>query len=279
MQKTIPFSILLILIFVGYFAPSPAIAASEQVGLAVAVRNNVSQIEPRISRILTGDDVIRDELVETKADSGAKFVLKDSTNLVLGPNSTLRLDRAVFSGETTVADIAIKLALGSFRFITGQSAKESYAINTPLATIGIRGTTLDFLIERAKNTVVLKHGESRVCAGSNCVELLREGDSAVVTRNGSHIDIEVQPASWSFDSACAGMCSPMSFADAENALTTGSIGGGGGGGGGGTGSPPPTGGPNLGVFPNTSTTTRNGFSGLTTGAGLGSAGFFQVSPH
>lgn len=279
MQKTIPFSILHILLFVGCFAPSPAIAASEQVGLAVAVRNNVSQIEPRISKILTGDDVIRDELVETKADSGAKFVLKDSTNLVLGPNSTLRLDRAVFSGETTVADIAIKLALGSFRFITGQSAKESYAINTPLATIGIRGTTLDFLIERAKNTVVLKHGQSRVCAGSNCVELLREGDSAVVTRNGSRIDIEVQPASWSFDSACAGMCSPMSFADAENALTTGSIGGGGGGGGGGTGSPPPTGGPNLGVFPNTSTTTRNDFSGLTTGAGLGSAGFFQVSPH
>jgi FecR-like protein len=279
MQKTIPFSILHILFFVGCFAPSPAIAASEQVGLAVAVRNNVSQIEPKISKILTGDDVIRDELVETKADSGAKFVLKDSTNLVLGPNSTLRLDRAVFSGETTVADIAIKLALGSFRFITGQSAKEAYAINTPLATIGIRGTTLDFLIERAKNTVVLKHGQSRVCAGSNCVELLRVGDSAVVTRNGSRIDIEVQPASWSFDSACAGMCSPMSFADAENALTTGSIGGGGGGGGGGTGSPPPTGGPNLGVLPNTSTTTRNGFSGLTTGAGLGSAGFFQVSPH
>lgn len=277
MRKPVSFSILPVLLLIGLFAP-PAIAASEQVGLAVTVRNNVSQIEPRISKIIAGDDVIRDELVETQADSGAKFVLKDSTNLVLGPNSRLRLDRAVFSGETTVGDIVIKLALGSFRFITGHSAKESYAIDTPLVTIGIRGTTLDFLIERSKNTIVLKHGQSRVCAGSNCVELLREGDSAVVTRNGSRIDIAIQPASWSFDSACAGMCSPMSFADAEDTLTTGSIGGGGGGGGG-TGSPPPTGGPNAGAFPNTSPSTKNGSFGLTTGAGLGAAGFFQVSPH
>ena len=276
MRKPVPFSILPILLSIGHF--TPAIAASEQVGLAVTVRNSVSQIEPRISKILAGDDVIRDELVETHADSGAKFVLKDSTNLVLGPNSRLRLDRAVFSGETTVGDIVIKLALGSFRFITGHSTKESYAIDTPLVTIGIRGTTLDFLIERSKNTIVLKQGQSRVCAGSNCVELLREGDSAVVTRNGSRIDIEVQPASWSFDSACAGMCSPMSFAEAEDTLTTGSIGGGGGGGGG-TGSPPPTGGPNAGVLPNTSAATKNGFFGLTTGAGLGAGGFSQVSPH
>jgi hypothetical protein len=266
-------------LFVACFAPSPGRAAADQIGLAVTVRNNVSQVEPKISKIATGDDVIRDEVVATQDESSAKFVLKDSTNLVLGPNSRLKLDKAVFSDEHTIGDIAIKLTLGSFPFITGHSAKESYAITTPLATIGIRGTTLDFLIGCTRNMVVLKSGESRVCAGGNCVELVRIGDSAVITANGARIDIHVEAASWSFDSSCNGMCSPMSFAQAEDSITTGSIGaGGGGGGGGGTQSPPPTGGPNLGGLPPTSAPTKNAGFPLTNGA-AGGGGFFQVSPH
>jgi FecR protein len=280
MLKRIALSSLLYVLSIGCFAPSPGLAASDQVGLAVTVRNNVAQVEPKISKIMAGDDVFRDEVVQTQDESGAKFVLKDSTNLVLGPSSRLKLDRTVFSDEKTVGDIAIRLTLGSFRFITGQSTKESYAITTPLATVGIRGTTLDFLVERFRNTVVLKNGQSRVCAGGNCVELLRVGDSAVVTANGPRIDIQLQPASWSFDSACNGMCSPMSFAQAEDALTTGSLGGaGGGGGGGGTGTPAPTGGSNVGGLALSSTPpTRNGFTPLI-GGGVSGGGFFQVSPH
>ena len=122
----------------------PALSAPEQIGLTVVIRNDVSQVEPTVSKILPGDDIVRNELVRTKADSSAKFVLRDNTNLLLGPNSTLKLDRAVFSDEKGVGEIAVNLTLGSFRFMTGNLAKESYAINTPLATLGIRGTTLDF---------------------------------------------------------------------------------------------------------------------------------------
>src|SRR5216684_4403271 len=210
----------------------PALSAPEQIGLAVVIRNDVSQVEPTISKIIAGDDIIRNELVHTNADSSAKFVLRDSTNLLLGPNSTLKLDRAVFSGEQGVGDIAVKLTLGSFRFITGNLAKESYTISTPLATLGVRGTTLDFLVERLKNTVVLKDGQAQVCAAGNCIELTKIGDTAVVTSSGGRIEIILQPSSsWSFDSACSGMCSQTTFAEAENLMTTGSIGGSSGGGG------------------------------------------------
>jgi len=279
MLGRIGFTSVTLMLCVGCLAPSRGFAAADQIGIAVTVRNDVAQVEPKIQKILAGDDLIRDAVVQTRNDSGAKFVLKDSTNLVLGPNSTLKLDRTVFSDQSSVGDIAVKLTVGAFRFITGDSNKDSYKIATPLATIGIRGTTLDFLIERRKNTVVLKHGESRVCAGANCVELLREGDSAVITANAGRIDIQLQPASWSFDSACNGMCSPMSFAQAENTVTTGSLGGAGGGSGGGTGTPPPSGGVNVGTFPNTSTSTPNQFFVPLTGGGLGGIGFGQVSPH
>ncbi len=267
-------------------APAGAVLAGpEQIGLAAMVRNNVSRVEPTVSKILQGDDVVRDEVVQTFADSNAKLVLKDSTNLILGPNSRLKLDKAVFSGEPNLGDIAIKLSVGSFRFVTGNSAKESYAITTPIATMGVRGTTLDFLVERAKNTVVLKDGQAIVCAAGKCVDLLRKGDTAVVTANGARIEIELQPFStWSFDSACNGMCSPMSFAQAQESLTTGSIGAGGGGGtagggGGGTNfsfaAPPSVG--EGGPPPSTGATANRTVSPLLT-SGFGSARASPVSP-
>jgi hypothetical protein len=258
----------------------PALSAPEQIGLAVVVRNDVSQVEPTISKIVAGDDVIRNELVRTSADSSAKFVLRDSTNLLLGPNSTLKLDRAVFSGEQGVGDVAVKLTVGSFRFMTGNLPKESYVINTPLATLGVRGTTLDFLVERLKNTVVLKEGQAHVCAGGNCIELMKVGDTAVVTSSGGRIEIALQSSSsWSFDSACNGMCSQTTFAQAEDSLTTGSTGGAGGGSGGPTGVQTATGGINIGAGPLTGPNTPSGFQNLLTGGSAGGGGFSLVSPH
>jgi hypothetical protein len=254
-------------------APRAGLAASDQIGLAVVVRNDVSQVEPKIIKLKQGDDVIRDEVIRTLADSQAKFVLKDDTNLMLGPNSRIKLDRAVFTDEKTAGDIAIKLTEGSFRFITGHSLKESYAITTPLATIGIRGTVLDFFIETLKNTVVLKDGQSRVCAGiagTQCVELLMPGDAAVIGANGN---IEKTTSTDAFN--CSGMCTPTTFAQALDALTTGSIGGGGGGAGG-TGNLP-TGGANAGGGPFPPTGIHNGFPGLLLGGGIGGGGFSQVS--
>src|SRR6195952_4732131 len=152
------------------------------------------------------------------ADSDAKFVLRDDTNLSLGPGSTLKLDRAVFSGETSAGDIAVKLTSGAFRFVTGHSTKESYKIVTPLATIGVRGTTLDFLIQRGRNVVVLQDGQARVCAAGQCVDLLNPGDSAVITSTGGKIQINrVSTPPFTFASACAAnsaLCSQTTFAEA-----------------------------------------------------------------
>jgi hypothetical protein len=192
--------------------------AQERIGRAAVIRNDVSQIAPRVIKISTGDEIFRDETVRTAADSDAKFVLRDDTNLSLGPGSTLKLDRAVFSGETTAGDIAIKLSSGAFRFITGNSSKESYKIVTPLATIGVRGTTLDFLIQRGRNVVVLQDGQARVCAGGQCVDLLNPGDTAVIT-TATNGKIQITKASsppWTFAGACAAnaaLCGQTTYAE------------------------------------------------------------------
>ncbi|HEV7878616.1 FecR family protein [Bradyrhizobium sp.] len=199
----------------GSFAPADA---QQRIGRAAVVRNDVSQIAPRVMKISVGDEIFRDETVRTAADSDAKFVLRDDTNLSLGPGSTLKLDRAVFSGETNVGDVAVKLTSGAFRFVTGSSTKESYKIVTPLATIGVRGTTLDFLIQRFRNTVVLQDGQARVSAGGQFVDLLFPGDSVVITATAGKIQItKTSSPPWTFAGACAAnsaLCSRTRFADA-----------------------------------------------------------------
>ena len=275
----------------------PVLAAPDQVGLAVIVRNNVSEVEPKPAKISTGDDVVRDEIIQTMADSHANVVLKDSTNLVLGPNSTLKLDRTVFTDATSIGDIAIKLTTGSFRFITGNSAKEAYAISTPIATLGIRGTTLDFQIGNFTDQVALKSGKAHVCAnspnnpantnnpannpantnntGTNCVDLTQVGDTAIVTADGK---IKVEHSDLTFD--CQGICDAISFADAENLLTTGSIPGGGGGGGGPTNqnSTPPSGNNGNPTFTPPTPTTTGLTIGLPGSSGGGVTSFSQVTP-
>src|SRR6516165_7334193 len=180
--------------------PATTNAADEPIGVTAVVRNTVSQLEPKVTKIAKGDEVVRNEVVRTAADSDARFVLRDDTNLSLGPGSTLKLDRTVFD-DPKAGDIAIKLTSGAFRFVTGNSNKEAYEIKTPIVTMGVRGTTLDILVKKRRNTIVLRAGKVTVCmlGTKKCVDLIHEGDTANITANGKSASIDVQSgSSWSF---------------------------------------------------------------------------------
>ena len=147
--------------------PSSVIEAVIAPAKAVIVKNEVLRVAASAtSQINVGDGLLRDETVRTGADSATRLVMIDSTNLSLGPNASLKLDRTVFNDEHSYRDIAIRLTTGAFRFVTGHSEKTAYKITTPLATIGVRGTILDILSQRGRSVVVLQEGASRVCATS-----------------------------------------------------------------------------------------------------------------
>src|ERR1700709_2345580 len=93
-----------------------------KVGQAENVRNEGMSVgEGELVPINIGDEVVRDEVVRTSADSDARIALLDATKLTLGPESTLKIDRAVYSGDAKYKQITIRLTSGAFRFITGQS--------------------------------------------------------------------------------------------------------------------------------------------------------------
>jgi FecR protein len=133
--------------------------AQTRVGEAAVVKNEVLRVAgPSTIQIKVGDGLVRDETVRTGIDSATRLVMADSTNLSLGPNATLKLDRTVFDDEHHYREVAVRMTSGAFRFVTGHSDKAAYKITTPLATIGVRGTTLDILSQRGQTIVNLQDG-------------------------------------------------------------------------------------------------------------------------
>ena len=209
------------ILFIATSASGPAFAQTQaRVGEAVLVQNQVVRVADSLSMpINVGDSLMRDETVRTGADSAAKIVMADNTNLSLGPDATITLDRTVFNDEHSYREIAIKLTTGAFRFVTGHSEKAAYKITTSVATIGVRGTVLDILSARGKTTVVLQEGASRVCAiGGACTELTHPGDTAVITSSaGKNTTKKFGTPPWTFAASCTGapgLCTVTQYAEA-----------------------------------------------------------------
>jgi hypothetical protein len=200
-------------------AASPA-SAQTRVGEAAVIQNDVVRVMGSASsQIHVGDGVLRDEIVRTGLDSAARLVMADSTNLSLGPSSTLKLDRTVFDDEHTYRDIAIRLTTGAFRFVTGHSQKTAYKITTSLATIGVRGTSLDIRSQPAMTMVVLGTGIGLVCTYNfQCLELTQSGDTAIIALVNGKVTIrKTHNPPWTFASTCtaaAGLCTVTQYADA-----------------------------------------------------------------
>ena len=78
-------------------------------------------------------------------------MFEDQTKLEIGALSEVVLDRFVYDPNRSNSEVAVSVAKGIARFTTGVLAHESYKINTPTATIGVRGTTLDLQCRRARD--------------------------------------------------------------------------------------------------------------------------------
>ena len=117
-----------------------------------------------------------------------QILFVDNTKLVVGPNSTLVLDRFLMRGGNRAQKFSVDALRGTFRFISGNSAKNAYDIQTANATIGIRGTGFDFTSGRT--TVVAVHdGLVRLCAFGRC-EAIPENCGVGRARSGQVDELE-----------------------------------------------------------------------------------------
>ncbi|MDM0012319.1 FecR domain-containing protein [Variovorax sp. J22P168] len=131
-------------------APAAPAVAEARAGLVKSVRGEVQLLgggaEPRAAA--AGDALSPIDRLQTGKDSGASVVLRDGTQLVVGPSSRLDLKQFHFDSTTHDGGMLLSLLRGSLRMVTGLIGKthpDAVRVETQTAVIGIRGT--DFIVE------------------------------------------------------------------------------------------------------------------------------------
>jgi hypothetical protein len=169
---------------IGVSAASPG--AAQTIGGAVAVQREVSgQLSGRDRAIAAGDDVHQNETIRTGAASSAELGFLDQTRLAVGASAAVKLDRFVFDPDRGARSVVLSATKGVARFVTGAGPSAVYQVRTPHATIGVRGTAFEVMVQPSRTVVVLgDNGAVDVCrrvARRTCQALTLPGDVAIVT--------------------------------------------------------------------------------------------------
>ena len=148
-----------------FFGASELAWAQENIGGAKVVINNVQGDLPTGNNVpvVQGDNVFLNEAVHSGPDSKANLLLKDNSDVTIGPGSTVKLDDFVYSGPKSAGTIGLNMTKGTLRFVTGDASKRAYTIWTPTAAIGVRGTTLRIKVTDTGTTVINEEGKAIVC--------------------------------------------------------------------------------------------------------------------
>jgi hypothetical protein len=141
---------------------APGAGIGSPVIIVNTVTGTLKAQEPRVLRV--GIDVFADETVRTAERSVARIVFQDQSRLEIGPLSDVVLDRFVYDPNRSEAEVAVSLARGIARFTTGVLRHDSYRINTPAATIGVRGTILNLRSDERGTWVHVEEGSVTVAA-------------------------------------------------------------------------------------------------------------------
>jgi len=93
-------------------------------------------------RPAVGDAVYRGDVVQTGADSKISLAFSDGTAFNIASNARMELNEFVYNPNGKNNSSLFSLAKGTFTFVAGKVAKTgNMKIDTPAATMGIRGTT------------------------------------------------------------------------------------------------------------------------------------------
>ena len=126
-----------------------------------------------------GSSVFQGDTLETGDGGAVGITLADETTFSMAENGSMVLDEMVYDPGTQEGSVSVSVLEGVFTFVSGQIAKtdpDAMTLDTPVATIGIRGTQVGLDIgEGGEMTVVLMEEEGRICRRSGGHQRRRRG--------------------------------------------------------------------------------------------------------
>jgi hypothetical protein len=139
--------------------PCSAWSDPNAIGSVVAIEGRVVAESADVSRVLElNSPVYVGETLASGPDSRVEVQFLDETMLSLGPSSRILLDSYMFTEKDQ--GLFFKLGEGAFQAITGKIVEQNpdkFKMETPLALIGIRGTTIGFWVRAERERVYALH--------------------------------------------------------------------------------------------------------------------------
>ncbi|MGB5305157.1 MAG: FecR family protein [Gammaproteobacteria bacterium] len=160
--------------------------AEDNRGRVMLIRGAVTATDDTgVPRILRADSRVRlGEVVQTGADSMLQIVFPDRSMLHVKPDTQLKIEKYHFEQKQPESDVMeMRLLKGGMRSLTGLVGKrnpDKVKYQTPIATIGIRGTVLE--INRAADgsiNTIFDYGRGYVETGEQKT-LVDAGEAANV---------------------------------------------------------------------------------------------------
>jgi hypothetical protein len=172
---------------VALLTPFAAAQAQTRVGVTQATEGGPLGKPPtgneRVLRV--GTDVQANEIITTASNDRAHLVFVDGTTLTVGPSAQLTVDKFVYDPNSQKGELAINATKGVFRLIGGRISKTSaITVNTPSATLGIRGGIMIFGVEATQTTSIFVFGTSMTVSAAGQTQTVTTPGMQVATNNG-----------------------------------------------------------------------------------------------
>ncbi|MFN8925251.1 MAG: FecR domain-containing protein, partial [Rhodospirillales bacterium] len=114
-----------------------------------------------LARLKEGDRLLFRQRVATGADGVADLKFVDDSRLHLGANTEVTLDEFVYRPGEGVVNGAFRVTRGVLRLGSGK-ARMQVGIQTPSATLGIRGTRFDVQVTSQGTELAVIEGEVEI---------------------------------------------------------------------------------------------------------------------
>ncbi len=180
----------------------------------VVVKTVTGVLEGDVRQLAYQDDIYHNETIETFDESATEITFLDDTAISLGPNSKITLDRFVYDPNPSASSFVMTVTLGALRFASGKLPSKAYTIHTPTATIGIRGTLIDVVVERTA-------GKTGVPVTRVTLTVL-DGEAEFVTCDGVKHRVAKGLSRIIWDAAAIG-CAEATARDGESSKVSGDL--------------------------------------------------------
>ena len=126
------------------------------------------RLDGSVFELSNGDPVFQGDTISVDQTGAVGLIFLDKSTLSLSEGGKMVLDELVYDPSTGNGSMAVDMVEGAFSFVSGEIAKtgpDAMKVSTPVATIGIRGTTVA--------------GKAAIEGNENSFTLLQDADGGV----------------------------------------------------------------------------------------------------